>query len=178
MFLKSRVALIVLLISILLAGCARPIPDLGISSEYLNRYLEIKPVPDFNKFRFAESIVLSITARTDVEVKVNFGNTRIFVFDEKLNDWREIKDNGFSGTGIFSGADLLPESSSKPPDVILSKSCVSNHCKQTETFGVDPDVQNNGKSVDVLVVVSGHIYKNGIMTDQKTGAYVIFTLRP
>ncbi len=178
MFMKIKVVLFALTISILLAGCSPQIPDIGVSSKFLNHYLEIRTVPDFNEFKFNESIVLDVMAQTDVEVKVNFGDTRIFMFDGEVNDWREIKDKGFSGTGIFRDIDLFPEYSSKPPDILLSTTCVSIQCKPVETFGIDPDIPNDGKPVDILVVVVGNIYENGIMTDKKTGAYVIFTLKP
>lgn len=173
---------VVILISVLLAGCARKIPDVGISSQYLNSHLEIQPTPNINKFGFNETIALNIKARTSIEVKVTFSSIRIFMFDEKISDWQEIGEindnNPFLALGIVGNLDLPNEISSDLPDVILSKGCVDNHCKKVETFGVKPNVKNNGKSVDVLVVVSGNIYKNGIMTDQKTGAYIIFTLRP
>jgi hypothetical protein len=172
------VILPILVFLFLLVGCARQIPDVGIPSKYLNRYLEIQPSYGFNNFRVGESIVLDVVARTDVEVEVNFAQIRIFMFDEKLKDWREIKDNSFSGAGIFRGADLLPDYFSKPPDILLSKSCISSRCQETETFGVDPDVQDMGKSVDVLVVISGFVYENGKKTNQITGAYIVFTLRP
>lgn len=178
MFMKIKVALFALTISILLAGCSPQIPDVGVSPKYLNRYLEIRTVPDFNKFKFNESIVLDVMVRTDVEVKVNFRGTRIFMFDDEINDWREIKDKGFSGSGIFRDIDLFPEHSSKPPDTLLSTTCVSTQCKPVETFGIDPDILNNGKPVDILVVVVGNVYENGTMTDKKTGAYIIFTLKP
>jgi hypothetical protein len=177
MFLKNKFMLIVLLISALLAGCARQIPDVGIPSEYLNRYLEIKPYPGVNKFGFNEIVDLVLTARTDVEVKINFDTTRVFMFDEESSKWREIRDKDFISTGIFSDG-LLLEHSSKPPDIILSQHCVSSPCQESQIFSVIPDVQDSGQSVDILVVVSGFVYENGIKTNQKTGAYVIFTLTP
>lgn len=45
MSLKNNIIQITMLISVLLAGCARKIPDVGISPQYLNNYLEIQPTP-------------------------------------------------------------------------------------------------------------------------------------
>lgn len=177
MNLSCKYKLIVLLVLVILTSCQNQIgpefPDVGIEQDELNHDLEIINLAP-NKYRINEPIRLMVRLRSDIEVftKNDFG-ARMFILNRESGQWEEVYDPVKSYSeelnldlnDIFEGTD----------EIVLSTKDKSKLDQRAITL--HPVLESDNNSDRMLIVVSGYIYENGAITDQRVGAYTIITLQ-
>jgi len=132
-----------------------------IPLEGMNSKLEFIALDSMeNPYRIGTSIALGLKNLTDFTIifPSHYG-LQIFAYQD--NEWRII-DNLMQ---------YIPEGntqiSPKGPDT-------------PGQTGVDffPDVKNEGKSIEIRVVIHGIVYEGDTPTDEQAGAYIDITLQP
>lgn len=157
--------------SALLVACAgSTLPDLpyvGVEQNELNKEMEIVFLQS-NSYRINQSIDLVIRLHSNIEVYINsnFG-ARMFMLNEELNQWEEVYD---PVTSYSPELDIdLNEVFGVPDELVIST-------QYPAIF--HPKIPIDTKPVKLLIILSGQIYENGVITDRKIGAYSIVSLRP
>ena len=164
-----------------LSGCLNQaevnFPDVGIEQNKLNHELEIILLPS-NTYIIDEPIELVVRLRSNVEVYTNYNfGVRMFMLDETSNQWEEVYDpvishpegSGFELNFLQNGFHIGSD------NVILS---LKDKSKLNQLgLNLHPTIKNENKYINLLIVVSGYIYENEIITEQKVGAYTIVKLK-
>lgn len=147
-------------------------PDVGIEREKLNQELEIIHLTP-NKYKISEPIKLMVRLNSDVEVysEMDFG-ARMFILSRKTGQWVEVYD---PVTSYSDELNLdLNEILNGTDNIVLSTKDKNKLDQRAITL--HPVIESDNKSIKMMIIVSGNIYENGVITDQKVGAYTIITL--
>jgi hypothetical protein len=160
--LKNKLSYIIIL-AIAISGCANDhqnipdIPNIGIDSSLLNKDLIIQFFPSVNSFKIGDDITLVailVTHNMKIRVKNNL-HTRIFVLDDTNEQWTEVKNKK-----KYIDQDYFVLDDTGFP------------------FLVTPDLKENGKSLTLLITITGDIMDGDLVTSHITGAYKVVTLNP
>lgn len=140
------------------------IPNLGIPIDQFNIIINTKTVSPSNSkyFKFGETIYLDIHPLSDetIAFDTDFGH-QIFRFED--DQWIEI-DNLMIYPPIQGYFYLSPDS--KDPFSKIARSAVS------------PNIQNSTEAMIIRIFTIGYIYRDGKVTNEKTGAWVDVNLVP
>ena len=150
-----------------LYGCssskAIDLPDLGIPVDELNRDLVIDVEPRFNSFKIGQCVDLTIYLKSEIEVRATeHFNARLFVLSSEKSNWQEIQE--VPDLGIF-----------EPFGIVMSQKEGSFNFTH---HSVCPSVPSQSNPIQLLVLITGDVYKDGQDTGKKVGAYTIVTLKP
>lgn len=112
--------------------------------------------------RIGETLNLSLENFSQYKIVFpsDFG-LRIFTFNDQSMSWDEIGNNAnYFPTG---NRQISPKGTDLPGVILI---------------GLQPTVLNEGKPVDVRVIVVGRVAQNGTPTNEQVGAWVDVTLQP
>lgn len=162
----KRILIILLLIccALFIPGCAEPQQSEKevsfsrmVQIQNMNSYLKLSTIEGLDSDVFGRNLVITNISDDYISLPKDYG-IRIFTYDDKLREWKEIKNKmQYLGVNNFI---LLP--SDKRND--LSR----------EIGGYIPDLEISPKPTSIRVTVIGNIFdnNNNTITDKKIGAYV------
>ena len=150
-----------------LYGCSSSktidLPDLGIPVDELNRDLVIDVEPGFNSFKIGQCVDLTVYLKSEIEVRATeHFNARLFVLSSEKSDWQEVQE--VPDLDIF-----------EPFEIVMSQKEGSLNFTH---HSVCPSISNQSNPIQLLVLITGDVYKDGQNTGKKVGAYTVATLKP
>lgn len=161
---KQKIPFLLLLSAALLStGCHSsvlpPTPDVGIPEAEMNRQFHLDAPLGWNDFKIGESVVLRVDVVSDNQItfRSDYG-ARVFILENQ--QWVEISNLMEYPEGSF----ILSPSKGDP----------SMHAAAS----LFPDLPDTKKAVTIRIVLIGNIYRNGETTDERTGTFIDFKLRP
>ena len=165
---KTKLVSLLILFSLFVnTGCVKndppDLPDIGISTDRLNKDLRLVVFPTFNTFKIGESVNLEVQIESDLEVEISpDSDAQIFALNTKAGEWQKVKE--VPDLGVFD-----------PQTFILSH---EDGGIQEVSISLYPDLPNRSEPANLLIVVIGNVVQKGKVSDQKVGAYIIVKLRP
>lgn len=161
-----RIVLWLLIISNLTFGCSKKpstsevdMPDIGIPLNELNTKVRLAAPRGWNTFKIGHIIAINVDVISSEQVEFTFDyGARIFIW--KDNQWSEVPNS----MGYPEGDIILPITGNGP--------------FTSGSTSVVPVISNVNEPVTVRIFVIGYIYKNGQITDKRTGAYIDVKVYP
>lgn len=175
---RNAEALLVLgVVAVIVLSCTNAglpdMPDTGVPNSALNNEVRLVAPPSINSFRIGKEVNLLLVSQSENQVwfEADLG-TRMFILRPNERKWIEV----FEMTDTFPN--LLPPSLSgapQPTQFILGPH--SQGLKQLG-FAVLPRIENEYRPVTLMVATTGSVYRNGSVTQEEVGAYIVIHLVP
>lgn len=138
-----------------------PEPDIGVSSENMNKHFYIIAPSGWNTFRVGDDVAVTITVTSEktIAFPINHG-VRLFVL--QADKWNEVSNlMSYPPQGAYN---------------IVSPEDGSNSPQGTEV--VVPDLQDTGEPQLLRIYLLGYIFEDGKVTDEKVASYIDIQLKP
>jgi hypothetical protein len=149
------------------------VPTMGLPVSALNRDIRLVAPPSINSFKIGKEVNVLILAEPDAQVwlAADFG-ARMFVLRPRDKQWSEVSEVK------DTLPNLLPTSLSgtpKPAQLILG---TQGEALKQVGLSLLPQIENREQPVTLMIGISGYIYRDGSVTQEKVGAYTIIHLVP
>lgn len=161
----KRLSIFIGLFSLVVTTCilqpdVENFPDVDIPLDHLNSQVFVTAPKGWNTFKTGDPITVEVyvTGKDEIIFPPDFG---VKVFSYEHNEWMRVETVPITSP---SHSIVLPPSNGDSP--VTGETMVS------------PILSDESRTRLLRIFVSGNIYRNGVVTEEKIGAYVDVILRP